>query len=262
MNAYEEKLERRRERLLARADKARAEGEARFKSGMDQLKMIPFGQPILVGHYSEKSDRSYRRKACNSIDKGVELQKYAGELSARADSVGTGGVSSDDPDGIEKLTEQLNERTAKQEKMVLTNKLVRKKDVQGLLAMGYHATTVNRWVGSPVYGTKYAAYTYELSNNNANIQRIEARIKLLAKNGGREYAEQDFQGVVKMVENVEANRVQLIFPGKPEDAIRTELKARGFRWSPSEGAWQRQLNNAGIYWAKFIVARLTLDTPA
>jgi len=68
--------------------------------------------------------------------------------------------------------------------------------------------------------------------------------------------------VVKLVENVEANRVQLIFPGKPADAVRAKLKSSGFRWSPMEGAWQRQLNNSGIYWAKQIVAELTKDCDA
>ena len=30
----------------------------------------------------------------------------------------------------------------------------------------------------------------------------------------------------------------------------------GFRWAPSENAWQRQLNNAGIYAARRILAGL------
>jgi hypothetical protein len=31
----------------------------------------------------------------------------------------------------------------------------------------------------------------------------------------------------------------MIFPGKPSEEIRTELKRNGFRWSPMAGAWQR-----------------------
>ena len=48
-------------------------------------------------------------------------------------------------------------------------------------------------------------------------------------------------------ENNEIMRVQFIFPGKPDDETRAMLKENGFRWAPSQGAWQRQLNDAGKY---------------
>jgi len=31
------------------------------------------------------------------------------------------------------------------------------------------------------------------------------------------------------------------------------LKSRGFRWSPRNEAWQRQLNNSGIYNAQYLI---------
>ncbi len=67
---------------------------------------------------------------------------------------------------------------------------------------------------------------------------------------------------VKLVENVEANRVQLLFPGKPAADIRDVLKRNGFRWAPSEGAWQRQLNNAGIYAAQQVLKYLAAQEAA
>jgi hypothetical protein len=65
MNWYEEKQEAKRERLEARAERLRQVGAAKVESGMERLRAIPFGQPILVGHHSEKRDRNYRAKACN-----------------------------------------------------------------------------------------------------------------------------------------------------------------------------------------------------
>ena len=50
--------------------------------------------------------------------------------------------------------------------------------------------------------------------------------------------------------NCEENRVQIIFDGKPDADTRTALKQNGFRWAPSQGAWQRMLNQNGIYAAK------------
>ena len=42
-------------------------------------------------------------------------------------------------------------------------------------------------------------------------------------------------------DNVE-NRVRLSFDGKPSAETRSLLKSNGFKWAPSQGAWQRQAN--------------------
>lgn len=49
-----------------------------------------------------------------------------------------------------------------------------------------------------------------------------------------------------MEANTEENRLQIFFDHKPEEDVRSELKANGFRWAPSAGAWQRQLNDNAI----------------
>ena len=54
-------------------------------------------------------------------------------------------------------------------------------------------------------------------------------------------------------ENIEAMRVQLVFDGKPDTETRDLLKKNGFKWAPSQGAWQRQLNNAGKYAAHTVM---------
>ena len=48
-------------------------------------------------------------------------------------------------------------------------------------------------------------------------------------------------------ENNEIMRVQFVFPGKPDDETRAMLKENGFRWAPSQGAWQRQLTANAKY---------------
>lgn len=48
-------------------------------------------------------------------------------------------------------------------------------------------------------------------------------------------------GSVKVVYNTEQNRLQLLFPGKPEAEMIRKLKQHGFKWSPRNKAWQRQL---------------------
>ena len=61
---------------------------------------------------------------------------------------------------------------------------------------------------------------------------------------------------VEVRENGEAMRLQLKFPGKPDDKTRTLLKSNGFRWSPSQGSWQRQLTDNARYSAKRVLEEL------
>ena len=46
--------------------------------------------------------------------------------------------------------------------------------------------------------------------------------------------------------NEAENRLQLIFEEKPDADQRQALKGEGFKWAPSQGAWQRQLNQNAI----------------
>lgn len=91
--------------------------------------------------------------------------------------------------------------------------------------------------------------SYYLSNNNAEIKRIKARIDEITKlkAEAEQPAEDKYPHVdgVEVVENAEAMRIQLIFDGKPSEEVRAVLKSHGFRWSPSFGAWQRQLTENG-----------------
>lgn len=48
-------------------------------------------------------------------------------------------------------------------------------------------------------------------------------------------------GICEVHRNHEADRLQLIFDGKPSAEVISILKQNGYRWSPRFGAWQRQL---------------------
>ena len=83
---------------------------------------------------------------------------------------------------------------------------------------------------------------YALQNNNANIRRIRGRIAELKKRTESTPEGWEFDGG-RVVVNTAENRLQIIFDGKPNADVRTELKGEGFRWAPSQGAWQRQLTD-------------------
>lgn len=274
MNAYEARIERRRERLEAKADRIERESANRIKRAREMADCIPFGQPILVGHHSEKADRSFRAKINNNFAKGYSGFKEAERVRAKAEAVGTGGISSDDPDAITKLKEELEKAEVGQRTMVAANKVVRSAIRSGLNAgsteeelAGYYdkmsaagvtSSAAARKLLEPDCCGRIGFPDYATSNNSANIRRIKQRIAQLEAASVRTTRSHEANGI-RLVQNVEANRIQLIFPGKPQVAVIAELKSSGFRWSPTEGAWQRQLNNAGIWNAERLFEKFTKE---
>src|SRR3546814_14142517 len=89
-NAYEEKQEARRERLLAAADKAEARADQAYRRAdlREEVSGIPFGQPILVGHHSERRHRRTIARAEAAMGRAVAESKRADELRRKAASVG------------------------------------------------------------------------------------------------------------------------------------------------------------------------------
>lgn len=243
MNWYEEKQAARKERMEARAERTAAEGKAKYDSGFERLRSIPFGQPMMPDHYSYKRDRNFRAKAVGSIDKGCELMREAEQISARAEAVGTGGISSDDPDAVKKLQAELAALEERQITMKAANDEWRKAgNKAGRQPDG-------KWVDMPNPG-------FRLSNNSANIRRIKGRIEVLKRNATRETKTVERADGIRVVQNAEINRLQIFFPGKPEQEVRTKLKSYGFRWSPTEGAWQRQLSNAATWAAEQVIGKV------
>lgn len=67
-----------------------------------------------------------------------------------------------------------------------------------------------------------------------------------AKPGNKEVP---FEGGT-LVWNYGEDRLQILFDRIPEDSRRKELKSSGFRWSPKNKAWQRQLTSNALGAAK------------
>jgi hypothetical protein len=265
MNSYEEKQEARRERYLARAEQARTEGRTLTERAHDMASVIPFGQPILVGHHSEKRDRAYRERIQNTFRKGFETMGKAEYYENKADSVGTGGISSDDPDAIAKLEKKLAQLIERQEMMKTANAIIRKykgdSDMQAaaLIDKLHISEEAARKLLLPDVFGGFGFASFSLSNNNANIRSTKARIERLKALRERENREEEHEGYIYK-EDTEENRVMFIFDGKPEDAVRDILKRHAFRWSPSRKAWVRQLTSAGRFAAQYV--RKELDSLA
>lgn len=100
-----------------------------------------------------------------------------------------------------------------------------------------------------------------VGNNTANIRRYKKRLEKLKKEkemGSKETDVYDTENnkLFKVVENTEIMRLQLLFEEKPSEEIRNILKQNGFRWSPKNSVWQRQLTENARYSLKRILEKL------
>jgi hypothetical protein len=264
---YEEKQEARRERYEDLADRRKRESEAALALARRMADVIPFGQPILIGHHSEKRGRASRNRIHNKYGKGFEALKKSEHYASKAASVGKAGISSDDPNAVEKLREKLAKLEERQAMMKAVNAAHKKfqKDPATLdksaLSDSLKATVRNY---TPAYSWEPHPFApYQLSNLSANIRTIKGRIEQLkrverntealrAANGGEAIKGEEFAGGLRIEENLEENRVFIFFPGKPSEEIRSACKRAGFRWAKSIGAWSRHHSSAAIWEAKRI----------
>lgn len=127
-------------------------------------------------------------------------------------------IKSSDADAIEKLREKLAKAQEEHAEYKAYNAQARKEGKDSLPA-------------------------YVLSNSNGRIKGIKDRIAHLERLAAQaeavpvEERTTEVNGI-EIIDNIELNRVQIIFPGKPDADIRTKLKSNGFKWAPSHGAWQ------------------------
>lgn len=170
-------------------------------------------------------------------------------------SVGTGGISSDDPNALEKLRKRVEGLKKHQELMKAANAAIRLKNTEEgdrrLSELGYSREEIKQ-LREPDYCGRVGYPSFELTNNNANIRRLEGRIKELEKRQTEEAPKGwSFEGG-EVVINTDLNRVQIFFDWKPDEDMRSKLKGRGFRWAPSQKAWQRQYTRNALLDAKAV----------
>ena len=175
-------------------------------------------------------------------DRNLEEWNYIQGLLDKIRGVGTGGISSDDPQAVEKLEAKLATLEKHQEMMKAANAAIRMKDPvkrdAKLADLGYTPEQITQLI-EPDFCGRIGYPAYALQNNNANIRRIRGRIEELKKRSESTLKGWEFDRG-RVVVNTTENRLQIIFDGKPDADIRTELKSEGFRWAPSQGAWRRQ----------------------
>ena len=84
---YRERKERRAERRAEWARKRKAKSEAAFSAVKNLADQIPLGQPILVGHHSERRARRDADRISSNMTKGIEHDKMASKHTSVAGGI-------------------------------------------------------------------------------------------------------------------------------------------------------------------------------
>ena len=264
IEAYDTRRAERAQRLSNRAERARALAAALTKRAGERAGCIPFGQPILIGHHSEIRDRNFRAGINLDFARAARLERFAADLAHSARSAATNSaISSDDPAATDKLGERIARLKEQRDLMKKTNAAWRRKGAEGLAGIGLSAEQIEK-----IAATIERAYSWEkqpfpawqVSNLTANIRRLEQRIPELEAKAAKAETEDEtlmFCGVAIIRAHAD-NRLRLRFAGKPSASTIADLKRNGFRWSPTVGAWQRQISSAAEYAARSIITAATL----
>lgn len=260
---YQERIESKKERLEARAKKAQAESNARYENAHNLGDALPFGQPILVGHHSECKHRRLIDNIDTNMRKSVEAQKKADYLEAKAESVGSAGIASDDPEAIQKLKEKLEGLERCQEMMKAINKVIRSKHMTEADKVEYMQQTHNlsekkaKELLEGDFCGRVGFPSYALQNNSATIRTTKQRIEELEKLHNE--APLEDSGEVEGTNWTlfeEDGRIKFAFDGIPSEAVRSLLKSNGFKWSRYAKAWVRKMTANGVRVSQWVAKDL------
>jgi hypothetical protein len=174
-----EKRERKAERLREWAEKREAKADEAYNGVKSITERIPFGQPILVGHHSERGARADQRRIESGMDRFVEHLGKADDMRSRAENIerqARTSIYSDDPDAVDALTAKIEKLEARRDAMKARNAEFKKAHKAELKAMG---SAFQRDRAMPHQG-------YELTNLGATIRTAKKRLaELSTPEGGR-----------------------------------------------------------------------------
>lgn len=263
-DTFESKRACRVARLQRKAAYLKVEALRKSCESHDIASRRPFGQPILVGHHSERRHRNDLARQHSKDAKAYQLRQEAERAShAALAAAANGAISSDDENALDKLAAKIARLEQLRDRMKAINadywKCRGDIDRMRTVTDKQKATMKARkesWYMGPERWRPFDGYQF--TNTGAEIRRLQKRVEELSRRDVAESKERD-TGIpgLRIIENVEANRIQLLFDHKPEEAVRSLLKQSGFRWSPRESAWQRHLNDAGRFAARNVIERLT-----
>lgn len=186
MSTYRERREARAARLREWAEKREQKSEAAEAQARALADLIPFGQPILMGHHSQRRAEHDRDRIQGGFRKSFEHQDKADSMNSRADNIESqlaGAIYSDDPDAMEALTARLATLEAERDRIKAYNASCRKgaRDLS-LLDEAQRRLILRVAEVTPYSIGKGGAFPgYHLTNLSGNIARNRKRLDALTR---------------------------------------------------------------------------------
>lgn len=240
---YEEERAEKQARYEELAAKNKDLANQQFEEAIKMGEVIPFGQPILVGHHSEKSDRNYRKKIDNKMRKSFETNDKAKHYESKVEGMKhNGAISRDDPEAVKKLLEKIEK-----EKLVHKTAKDKRKDFRD------RKEELIKEMGDREYHSKYYLLEAYMTGATAEIKRCQGRIKEIQALEKADDIDETINGV--KLYTAEA-RIRIEFGYKPDEETRTKLKRHGFRWSPRNQVWQAYIKQWNIDFARELLEGL------
>ena len=238
---YRKRREARAERLRVRAAKRQARADADLANARAMASIIPVGQPVLVGHHSERKDRRYRARIDQTFERSFENQNKASDLARLAAGIEAQldrSIYSDDPDATERLEARVAELEAERARIKAYNASCRKAARTGgvgdtSLLSEKDRADVAELAGLGMLRAGGAFPAYKLTNLSSNIKRYRDRLQQTSAQQKRAEAASHVGGV--LVEDVAGGYCRVTFADKPERSLLDDLRAAGFRWGG--GSW-------------------------
>lgn len=231
-----ERLERKLEKRAEWSEKAERRAEQRNEASHRAVDGIPFGQPILIGHHSEKRHRAALHRAQTNATKAYEERQLAEHHRSKADGLEMQldrTVFSDDPDAIEQLQAKVAALRAENDRDKAMNAHYRKHKTMkghGTLsderAAKLDADILATWDKRPVP-------QYRFSNRSATIRKAEERIKWITQQQARAQKAESSEGGF-IIEGT-GDYIRVTFAEKPERSVLNALREAGYRWGG--GSW-------------------------
>lgn len=171
MTTYRERREARVERLEGWAASRAATASAAHERVHAIADGIPFGQPILVGHHSERHARRDQSRMENGMRAAIDNERMSERHASRALNIQAqldASIYDDDPDATERLSEKLAAMEAARERYKAANAAYRKEHRDELKAM------------TPYARSQAVPYpSYAITNLGGNISRTRKRLEHL-----------------------------------------------------------------------------------